>query len=312
MGTIEKFATTRIAPRQRLRYWNDLVDRIYTGTWVNTQGEEFRGEMWRWDIGDLAMIRPRSTQSTVGRRGAAAGGEERVILHLQCRGSSRHTQNGDECVLQPGDFVLSSPHQPYTIDLREHELLVVEFPRAPLAERIPKLDDMLRRHMTGGTPGGRVFHDFLLSLWQLGDQSELDPEWESGVTTVFYDLFALAMRGAQHAPRGAHAGDHALSERMVSLVEASLGDPALGSAMLATSCNTSIRTIQNVFAAMGTTPTAYILERRLRRAADRLIVAPDTSITDIAFDLGFNDSAYFTRCFRRHFGAAPRDWRAAR
>ena len=33
------------------------------------------------------------------------------------------------------------------------------------------------------------------------------------------------------------------------------------------------------------------------------------SITDIAFDLGFNDSAYFTRCFRQQFGAPPSAWR---
>lgn len=310
MGAIEKFATTGIAPTQRLRYWNDLVDRIYTGTFVNTPGEEFRGEMWSWNVGDLAMIRPRSTQSFVGRRGTESA-EERVILHLQCRGKSRHMQDGEESLLQPGDFVLGSAHRPYSIELTGHELLVVEFPRAPLVERFPGLDDLMRQRLHGGTPGGRVFHDFLLSLWQLGDQSEQDPEWERGVTSVFYDLFALAMRGAKR-PAEDRANDHVLRERVLSVVEASLGDPALRTVMLAQVCNTSVRTIQNLFAGMGTTPTAYILERRLRRAADRLVSTPDASITDIAFELGFNDSAYFARCFRQHFGVAPRDWRAAR
>ena len=313
MGAVQKFATTGIAPPERLRFWNDLVDRIYTGTYVNTAGDDFTGEMWSWRVGDLAMIRPRSTTSQVGRL-PTLDGDERLILHLQCRGSSRHRQEQAECLLEPGDFVLGSPHTPYAMDLSAHELLVVEFPRQPLAERLPGLDDLMRRRMCGSTPGGRVFHDFLLSLWQQGDQSATDPDWESGVSAVFYDLVALAMRGAA---RGGPVIDDRGSEtvlrgRVLALVDSHLRDPDLRTVTLAQACNTSVRTIQNLFAGMGTTPSAYILERRLVRAADRLVARPDASITDIAFELGFNDSGYFTRCFRQRFGAAPREWRSGR
>jgi AraC-like DNA-binding protein len=37
--------------------------------------------------------------------------------------------------------------------------------------------------------------------------------------------------------------------------------------------------------------------------------SPGASITEVAFELGFNDSAYFARCFRQQFGVPPRDWR---
>jgi AraC-like DNA-binding protein len=36
-----------------------------------------------------------------------------------------------------------------------------------------------------------------------------------------------------------------------------------------------------------------------------------TSISEIAFDVGFGDLSYFNRTFRRRFGAAPRDVRAS-
>ena len=36
---------------------------------------------------------------------------------------------------------------------------------------------------------------------------------------------------------------------------------------------------------------------------------PGASITEVAFEMGFNDSAYFARCFRQRFGVAPREWR---
>ncbi|MDE2597446.1 MAG: helix-turn-helix domain-containing protein [Sphingomonadales bacterium] len=309
MSSVVRYATASVAPRERLRFWNDLVDRIYTGTYVNTPGEDFSGEMWSWRVGELDMIRPRSTRSFVGRLPVEAN-EERLILHLQCRGTGLHRQGQAESPMEPGDFVLGSPHEAYSLDLSAHELLVVEFPRAPLAERFPGIDDSLSRRICGASPGGRVFHDFLLSLWRQGDQSALDPDWEQGVSSVFYDLAAMAIRGAGRPE--ARLADNALRTRVLRLIEARLCDPLLKTTTIAQECHASVRTVQNLFAAMGTTPSAYILERRLCRAADRLAAYPDASITEIAFELGFNDSAYFTRCFRQHFGMAPRDWRAGR
>jgi AraC-like DNA-binding protein len=310
MTAVQKFETDAIAPTQRLAFWNALVDRVYSGTYVKSHSEDFTGEMWTWQVGDLSMIRPRSTASFVGRDPRYTA-EERLILHLQCRGSSTHRQSGKEATLGAGDFVIASPHEAYAMDLAAHELLVVEFPRAPLAERFPGIDDALRQRLSGGTPGARVFHDFLLSLWRQSQQGVVDPDWEAGVNTVFYDLIALAVRGAVRPEAGATAGasDGALRGRVLGAVEAQLADPALRTLTLAEACNTSVRTIQNVFAAMGTTPSAYILERRLRRAADRLTASPGASITEVAFELGFNDSAYFARCFRQQFGVPPRDWR---
>lgn len=308
MTAVQKFATEGIAPPERLRFWNELVDRVYSGTYVKSASGDFSGEMWTWQVGDLSMIRPRSTASFVGRDPSYTS-DERLILHLQCRGSSVHRQGGTETALGAGDFVIASPHEAYAIDLAAHELLVVEFPRAPLAERFPGIDDALRQRMSGATPGARVFHDFLLSLWRQSQQGFADPDWQDGVSQVFYDLVALAMRGAAKPEPAVPAADSALRQRMLGIVEAQLADPALRTLSLAAACGASVRTIQNLFAGMGTTPSGYILERRLARAAERLAAAPEASITEVAFDLGFNDSAYFARAFRQRFGVSPREWR---
>ncbi|WP_230461412.1 helix-turn-helix domain-containing protein [Sphingobium sp. CAP-1] len=49
--------------------------------------------------------------------------------------------------------------------------------------------------------------------------------------------------------------------------------------------------------------------RRLERASAMLAAGDGRTITDIAFAVGFNDSAFFTRCFRRRYGASPSQWR---
>jgi AraC-like DNA-binding protein len=308
MNIVEKFATAGITPSNRLAYWNELVGNTYGGTFVNAASPDFVAEMWRWTVGDLSMIRPRSDPSTVGRRPDPAATEARVVLHLQRRGTSVHHQWGRDAILQAGDFALCSADEPYSIDLlTRHELLVVEFPRRLLAARVGNLEDRFGQRISGASPSGRIFHDFFLSLWQQGDQSDADPEWQSGVSSVFFDLVSMAMRGSQSATQVAPGS--ALRSRLIALVDARLSDPELRTTAIADDLHVSARTVQNLFAAMGTTPGGYILDRRLARAAEMLDGHSDTSITTVAFDVGFNDSAYFARCFRQKFGTTPSAWR---
>jgi AraC-like DNA-binding protein len=60
--------------------------------------------------------------------------------------------------------------------------------------------------------------------------------------------------------------------------------------------------------ATGFTPIAYQLQLRINRAAE-LLVRTTENITNIAYEVGFNDSNYFARQFRKHHGMSPRDYR---
>jgi AraC-like DNA-binding protein len=50
---------------------------------------------------------------------------------------------------------------------------------------------------------------------------------------------------------------------------------------------------------------------RLRLEKARAILAedPDRAVKSIAYSLGFSSPAYFTFCFRRHYGCPPTEMR---
>jgi AraC-like DNA-binding protein len=62
--------------------------------------------------------------------------------------------------------------------------------------------------------------------------------------------------------------------------------------------------------AFGQSPHAYLLTRRLERAA-ALLVTTDRSITDICLDVGLKSVGSFTTSFTRAFGTSPSQYRAA-
>jgi AraC-like DNA-binding protein len=61
---------------------------------------------------------------------------------------------------------------------------------------------------------------------------------------------------------------------------------------------------------VGVTPHQYLVRSRLRHAA-RALADEDRSVTDIAFDVGFNDLSNFVRTFGRAAGVSPRSFRQA-
>lgn len=58
----------------------------------------------------------------------------------------------------------------------------------------------------------------------------------------------------------------------------------------------------------GTTPTQYIIGQRLEYARD-LLLETSLPVMQISENCGFSDALYFSRCFRKHFGMSPRQYR---
>ncbi len=70
--------------------------------------------------------------------------------------------------------------------------------------------------------------------------------------------------------------------------------------------STILRTFKRI---TGYPPFEYQMRQRMFAAIDKLIYT-DWDITHIAYDVGFNDSNYFSRCFKKFINMTPRDYRA--
>lgn len=71
--------------------------------------------------------------------------------------------------------------------------------------------------------------------------------------------------------------------------------------------NVSSRQLQHLFQSkLGCSPMAWILERRLHLAHQRILQAgADDSVTNIAVDCGFTNLGRFSMCYRAKFGETP-------
>jgi AraC-like DNA-binding protein len=140
-------------------------------------------------------------------------------------------------------------------------------------------------------------------------RQEYQSEQDAGMMVAhFYDLLPVL---AQHA--GSTGAPQAFYNRIVSIksyIERRLADGSFSLTDVADNEGITPRAIQKFFSREGTTFSRYVLGRRLSLAKGLLLAeGPSMPISQIAYNVGFNDLSYFNRTFRSRYGVRPSDLR---
>ncbi|UDF33062.1 UNVERIFIED_ORG: AraC family transcriptional regulator (plasmid) [Roseateles sp. XES5] len=124
----------------------------------------------------------------------------------------------------------------------------------------------------------------------------------------FYQLLPVLV--AELAADAARANSPDRLTAIKAAVAANLSDSAFSIADVARLQGVSTRAVQKLLQRTGTTFSRYLLERRLDAAKEALMLREGGApITQLAFDFGFDDPAYFSRAFRKRYGLRPSDLR---
>ena len=134
--------------------------------------------------------------------------------------------------------------------------------------------------------------------------------WDGPTRAADAGLFAaLDVHARALAARSAAREDAAARVRAAIGEELPGREPSLAS--VARRVRISARTLQRRLGGEGTSFAALLDEVR-RERAEAFLAAPDVSIAEVSWLLGFAEQSAFARAFRRWTGAAPDAWRRAR
>jgi AraC-like DNA-binding protein len=185
--------------------------------------------------------------------------------------------------------------------------------RPVLQALVPNLSDWYLRPIPGDGDAMKLLFSYLKVLQD--QQAVAGSELQHKVVTHIYDLAALALGASRDAAEVAKERSLQVA-RLRTIKEdirARLAEPGLSLTAVARSHGVSPRYVQKLFHSEGTSFSDFVRTGRLDQIY-RLLQDPrlmDRSIATIAYLCGFGDIASFNRAFRRHYGAAPSDIRAA-
>lgn len=312
LANIQKLSTTAVPPPERLAFWNDVCMGAYGVRVVDTEPDGFQAALTSLSAGQLQISSVKSTAGvsrTTNGRTKSRGPTEVFSLQIVHSGQGLLRHAGTETLILPGDMVIADPDKSYELSFVEPiQGLVVSLPWSGFELHAEALEALAGRRIHVSSGPGAVLSNFIRSSWeQLVEGGE--GAWPDSAGEVIWDLVASVLPGEVGRETAAGRPD-CLRREASALIHRRLSDSDFQSAQIAPTLGVSARYLQVVFAEVGTTPSHFLLARRLEAAAAQLRCLDRAShITDIALECGFNDLSYFSRTFRRRFGVSARVYR---
>ena len=304
----KSWSTDTVGPREQFAYWHDAVSQAVLNVTPRNSGERFAGSITCSEFDDLRFAAFVSTPHEIARTRQHINRSkgEHYLISVQRRGASVMTQADRTCALCPGNIGILDGMRPFTVAFPEEvDRIVAVIPHRLLRPRAPWLDATPLNRLPADSP---LIDVCRLYIERLSAPQGITPREAWLLADNLCNLVALLTapgesdRDALRTIRRDVAFD-----LMIAYLRANLADPMLSPKMLARHMRVSVRTVHNRFEEAGTTFGRWILEHRLL-ACHKALDDPlydRLSVSQIAFNWGFNDLSHFTKAFRARFDVPP-------
>jgi len=253
-------------------------------------------------------------------------GHDCCELVLVLHGTATHVTDVGTFPLSAGDvFVMTPPHEHGYLNGDKFYMANLQYPASflqPLVDDLQRLPGYhllfeagpaVRRGKSLRAPGHLAAHDLALctelcTRIQKENEERL-PGFQAATRALFYELVNMLCRACTRV----RSGDESLAARMahvLAFIREHYHEKIILAQLIETAHSTKTRFIGEFQQVTGYTPIDFVIRLRVLKAAQLLQADPARSITDVAYQVGMDDSAYFSRQFKRMMGLTARAYRA--
>ena len=309
-----RYSTEHVRPQAKVSHWNSTITSVFSPMEAMAVNPlEFEAEVRFKQLGPMAIANVVSRPATIHHyvSHAARSASRRFFVHTQLEGKLIAAQDGKSAELALGDMVVCDSSMPYHLKYHENcSTLVLIVSAQDLKRHVPTPEELLGVTFSGQHGLPSATSNLLRSLWTQVEE-ELDPDICARVANNVLDMLATAWM----VTKGRNLGDSAVAEsRRVQIrryIESNLREAELSPQSVAAAFGISTRYLHMLLAEQDESVCSYILRRRLEECSKQLAdpLWRKRTITEIAFNWGFNNATHFARVFRNQYQMSPRDFR---
>ncbi|MRV70490.1 helix-turn-helix domain-containing protein [Duganella sp. FT92W] len=308
-------STSSVSPSERVDFWRDVIgEKIIPVDFKVGNRQDFSASLEWARIGDIEVmnLQVSAHSARCGQAASSRDGNEGMIFHFMRSGVGESVQDGRRTMLASGTGVFCSGARPFSLEFPANaELMVLQIPRAALARTVASLDRIANQDLACNNPLFPLVTSYVQQL--ASTACGMTAGAADRVSRNLIDLVgAMVSESIQQSAFDLSECRTAALTRLHAYIEEHIHEPELAPAGVACALGLSQRYINKLLEAEGTSLGRLIWLRRLDLiAADlRSAAMASRSISTIALTRGFNDLAHFSKKFRQHFGASPREYRA--
>jgi AraC-like DNA-binding protein len=295
-------------PHERFDAFRQIVDSVFCPMQIEADRAArgaFDATIETANLGNVHVVRVSTSPVAVRRRAQdiARIADPPYLVKFQLKGESFWSQRGREVHARPGDFIICSTAEPYSLTFKgPYEMPVLVVPQSVMRRLTPDPDRFLGVRMPGEDADCGLLSSFVGQV--VARMNKLPEQMARRLEGNVLDLLGGVLSARAH--RRSMTRSQQLAQIKAYIAD-HLRDHRLTPAVIAHAFGASTRHVHALFEPEGISVGRYIRSLSVagcRRALESTISA-QWSLTDIALSWGFYDLSHMTRCFREEFGAPP-------
>jgi len=296
---------------QMLQEWGDCVNRTLINLDYSRGGSRFAGSYQYAQTSDCVAARLSGTAHRTSRsmRKLREVENDFVLLVYLKSGQAAVSHQHYDSLVSEGSFITFDSSRPHDLAMDgQFDHLVLRLPRGRFISLHPASSCILNRPIEDTSEETQAAADILGMIISLGSAKPSTISTMSEAVVKLLGDRCLREAGAETGPAVRH---RVLARRVMKCLDENFADPDYTATRLAAAIGISRRYVDSLFAEINSSFGKAVLEKRLERC-HILLNDPrmlGRSVSEIAFESGFNNLSHFSTRFRERFGIAPREVR---
>ncbi|MBR0596907.1 helix-turn-helix domain-containing protein [Sinanaerobacter chloroacetimidivorans] len=307
----QEWNSLEYAPQDQFEAWcSALSDSHLKWALNNSSPAQFYGKIKMRHLGGIRLL-CCDCEPCYGKRTSRevnlSDGEYYGLLYIY-DGAEVVFHEGQAVELKKDSFMIWDSTKPIEFKLfsatKKVTLLV---PQDRMRTQLPQVDDYLGKHIDFS----RGLHAVAAShIAALGNEvNAIDKRLGDSAIDLTLELITTCLQ-TNYTSRPMTKVRQDLFDDIVKYIQKNLDQHDLGPSSISGTFHISTRYLHLLFAEKGLSVSHLIMDKRLEQCRRQLIHlnAYKDSITKIAFQWGFNDSAHFSKVFKKKYGITPREY----
>jgi len=290
---------------RRLDVWNDWVSDRLVSCVVDAK-KDFVASFKTVQFGATALVVVEGDAAKLSilptADGSVASARYILVRNQNCIG--KYSFNKRSELLSDDSFMLLDLSKKLTVDIPTDSKIIsmVCLKEAELPTQDSIIEQAIGKKINLTNGSGAVLNCFLDNVL---NGAGIAPEKGNN---LLLDLVDLALYDAVKTSNQEISNRRRSATDVINFIKQNFNDSNLTTKQIADRFGASERHVQLIFSDLNTTPTRFMRDLRLAAVA-RQLVKSNLSITELAFDAGFNDYSQFCAQFKAKYALSPSNYR---
>lgn len=306
----QEWSSQNYPPQHQFDAWSSALNDSHL-KWSLSKASDtaFFGDMKMRHLGGLRLLYC-DCETCYGKRTSSeiknSDGEYFGLLYIY-EGSEIVSYKDQIIKLGKGSFMLWDSTKPIEFKLLSRtKKVTLLVPQDRLRIQLPQVEEHIWKSIDFSKGLGAVTASHIATLGN--EANSIDKGTGYSVVDLTLELITTCLQANISRPASKARQD--IFDEIKSFILKNLELPGIGPCMIADKFSISTRYLHLLFAEKGISVSHWILDQRLEQCRRQLVHTDHyrRSITNIAFQWGFNDSAHFCKVFKKKYGITPSEY----